>query len=387
MALLHKIRFNLSSLVQFIKKPGRLKELESFVNSEIAYLDQLPANVGDRHGTLIIKCDDIGDLFMWQQVIPAIVQHAEKPLYFVTTKVNKPLVEHFFDFADRYIYIDKSKWGDKEYCHEQYQAIYSLNAKVAFTPLFTRNLKMDDLLMLASGANKRIAWDMRHHAYFPSFKFSRPVTTETIVSDQAIELEYFRNIEFIEKLYQVNLPHVIQPMFPTFGKQDRLVVVPVSNAPSKCWDPALFAKVISAVSSRFGSIIMLGGPNSIEACKQIEEKCNLPNLMNLAGETQLHELVPFIGESRLLLCADTFALHIAIQTNTDLVLVSNGTNWQRFSHYKPYVKSEVKVVYPDFFHEEFEKVKLVYSRSEINAIKPEKVIKAIETCLARPQKS
>ena len=386
MSLLHTIRFSLSSLAQSIKRPARLRALESFVKEEIAYIGQMPRNTGARRGTIVVKCDDIGDLFMWQQVIPFIVENAEKPLYFVTTSVNRPLIEHFFDFADGYIYIDKSRWGDKAYRQQQYQAVHSLKANMAFTPLFTRNLKMDDLLVLASDAARRVAWDMRHHAYFPSFKFKQPVTTDTITSDKPIELEYFRNIEFIEKLYNISLPHVISPMFPSFGKQNRLVVVPVSNAPSKCWAPALFADVIKAVSPQFDSVLLLGGPNSVAACKFIEEKCGLPKLINLAGETQLHELVPFIGESRLLLCADTFALHVAVQTSTDLVLVSNGTNWQRFSNYAPYVSSQVQVVYPDFFHERPEKQKLVYSRSEINTIAPEKVIKAIKTCLSRSAK-
>jgi ADP-heptose:LPS heptosyltransferase len=382
MGLVSNIRYALSKVVQSIKRPAQVKRLGAFIQQEKETIRHLPAEKPqqEKKGTLIIKCDDIGDFLIWQQVIPSIRENAGSPVYFVGNKVNRELVETWFDFADHYIWIDKSKWEDAAYRLSTYREVRSLNAAKAFTTLFTRNLRLDDMLLTASDANERIAWDMSHHAYYPGLSEElRECTTSTVMSPVKTELEYFRNIEFINRVYGLQQEKQFKPLFPDFGKQNRLAVVPVASAASKCWKPENFIQVIRQVAPLFDSIILLGGPDGLEACNQIEKNCNNLRIMNFCGQTSLPELIPFIGESRLLLCPDTFALHTAMLTATDTVLLTNGTNWQRFTNYAPYISSRLTVIYPPGFREDPGVVKLVYSRSEINGIRPETVIEAIRS--------
>jgi len=375
-------------MVQSLKRPKQLRQLRTFISGEKALIRQLTKWEDTRlkKGSLIIKCDDIGDFLIWQQVIPAVTAHAERPICFVGNKVNQPLLETYFDFADTYIWIDKTQWHEKSYRLSQYDKVFSLQAKMAFTPMFTRNFKLDDMLLMASAADTRIAWSIAHHAYYPELVSEmEETTTETIRSEVKAELEYFRNIDFIHQVLKTDVLKVFKPLFPNFGKQNRLVVVPVASAASKCWNPASFAEVIRQVLPLFDSILLNGGKDGIEACAQIEKTVQSDKLMNFCGQTKLHEMIPFIGESALLLCPDTFALHAAMLTATDTVLLTNGTNWQRFTNYSPYISSQLKVIYPPGFKEDPERVKIYYSRSEILGIQTQTVVEAIREIKASQQ--
>ncbi|MBL7884274.1 MAG: hypothetical protein JNL69_09405 [Bacteroidia bacterium] len=373
------IKSAFSRLVQNIKKPLEEKKLADFIHDELHFIQQqIPNNTTQKKGTAIIKCDDIGDFLMWQQVIPFIKQHAEKPICFIGNKALQSLIESKFNFADAYIWVDKKKWGNKEYRIEQYKAINKLNVNIATTTLFTRHLKLDDLLLYASNANQRIAWNISHHAYFPKIKNIDQITTQTIKTDIKIELEYFRNIEFINKLYNANLPKEINPLYNEFKKQNKLAVVPLGNIKSKCWHADNYVQTLKSIESYFESIVILGGTDGIETGDYISQRCNSTKIQNLCGKTSIEDLFTIIGESQLVLCPDTSTLHIAVQTNTNVVLLSNGTNWQRFTNYAPYTKNKISVIYPPHFKPKFEKIKLQYSRSEINSIKPNTVINCIK---------
>jgi ADP-heptose:LPS heptosyltransferase len=371
-----------SRFVQWLKRPRQISRLKSYIRQEKLVVSKLLQESGNREkcGTLIIKCDDIGDFMMWQQVIPLISAHAEKPLYLVGNLAWKPLVETYFDFADVYIWIDKSKWEDPDYRLLQYRKVNDLRAKLAFTPLFTRNYKMDDMMLMASDATERMAWDTSHHAYFPGMKPEMSdVATQTFISSEKIKLEYFRNIEFIRLVYPTSvIKEEFKPLFPNFKKQNRLVVIPVANAASRCWNPDYFVEVIRQVASQFDSILLLGGKEAVATCAYIEKEAALPKVMDLSGQTHVNDMIAFVGESSLVLSPDTFALHAAVLTATDVVVVSNGTNWQRFTDYRDHVRSGIQVIYHPGFRERKDHLKLIYSRSEINSILPSAVVGAIK---------
>ncbi|MEZ4804410.1 MAG: glycosyltransferase family 9 protein [Bacteroidia bacterium] len=375
--MLNRINLFLSSLNQSLKQRNLAKDLNAFLKTEIEYIHSLPQQSEAKKGTLIIKCDDIGDFFIWQHVIPHIEEHAERPITFVCNKVLQPIIEAWYDFADAYIYIDKSKWNSIDYRHDMYAELRSVNPALAFTTLFTRNFKQDDLLLLASDASRRIAWDRSHHAYFSNLDITDQILTNSIKSSVPILLEYHRNLELIEKIYKVKIDHTFKPKFPSFNKQNRLIIAPIASAKSKTWQHSNFAKLILEVLPDYESIILLGGPNAVESCLLIQNAVNNPKLINLAGQTQLTESVPLIGESKHLLSADTFALHIAAQTCTDTVVLSNGTNWQRFIDYSDTIKSKMRPVYPPHFTPDKDKVKLRYSSSEINGIQVKTVVEAL----------
>lgn len=378
------IRFQLaiSSLLQNHKARKTLKGIKKQVGADLATIASLPTQQSQASGTLIVKCDDIGDFLVWQQVIPTIVEHAPKPLVLVANSAIKPIVENFFDFADTYIWIDKKQWGNASYRLSIYQQVRQIHPVLAFSPLFTRNFVMDDLILAASDATKRFVWHRQHHAYFPDMDLLDAHTGTQVSSLTPIKLEYLRNMEFVSKVFNVPLNEEVKVLFPDFKKYRTLIVVPVASAGSKTWSAENFARTISAVINDFDKCILIAGPNGVEAAAQICQLAGSPKIINLVNQTQLNEAFAFIGEASVLLTLDTFASHIGVLTATNTVLISNGTNWQRFANYAPYVSSAFVSIMPPHINPNSQKVKIRYNSAEINTIKVETVVRAIKQLIA-----
>lgn len=238
------------------------------------------------------------------------------------------------------------------------------------------------MILLASDAQRRIAWDIRLHAYYPDIRLPLDISTEQVYSKEPVLLEYFRNMEMAEYVSGKLIPRRIKPLFPDFGKQNRLLIFPVANIRSKNWNSKGWAQVIRAVSEEFSSILLLGGKNAVETALEIEQLAAEPKLLNLTGQTSLTELMAFIGESRLLLCPDTAALHFAVETATDVLVLSNGNNWQRFTAYAPHIKSKFVTVFPPHFRPDPLKMKTHYSSMELQSLPASVVITAVRALLS-----
>lgn len=374
------VRFQLavSSILQSLKSRKAYKRLRKQIDSDLELIHSLPSVDAPAAGTLIIKCDDIGDFLVWQQVIPILEKHAPKPIMFVGNVAVRSLYEQYFDVADTSLWIDKKQWGDALYRQSMYNKVRQLNPQMALTPLFTRNYSMDDMLLLASNAPQRFAWHRQHHVYFPQMDVLDAYIGTQITSNQPIKLEYFRNQEFIAKVFHVPVEEKIQPLFPDFKKYKTLIVVPVASAGSKTWKAEYFARTISAVINDFDKCIILGGANGVEAAATICSLMNSPKMINLVNQTQLYEAFAFIGEASVLLTLDTFASHIGVLTATNTVMISNGTNAQRFADYAPHISSKFVAIFPPHYKVNPSQLKLRYSSSEIQTIKVETVVRAIK---------
>ena len=216
--MLVALKLAISSLMQSFKARKSLIRLRRQMASDLDLISSLPATNAATAGTLIIKCDDIGDFLVWQQVIPILEKHAPKPLMFVGNAAVRPLYEQYFDFADSTLWVDKKQWGDAAYRQSMYNKVRQLNPQMAITPLFTRNYSMDDLILLASNAPQRFAWHRQHHAYFPQMDMLDAYIGTQIMSQQPIKLEYFRNQEFVSKIFNIPVEEKIQALFPDFKK-------------------------------------------------------------------------------------------------------------------------------------------------------------------------
>ena len=372
-----RIQLYVSKWLQIRRLKRDAIKTQQFLEDNLARIKLLPYQAHAHQGTLIVKCDDIGDFLFWQQCIPHIGKHAPKPITFVGNLQIKPLIEAWFDFADHYVWIDKSKWQDETYRNEQYATVRSKAYALAFTPLYTRQYTMDDLLLAAADAQQKVAWSSQYHSYLPHLAGADAIMTRCIHTHQPIELEYIRNLEFIESLFQVQIDKTIQSPFNQFKKHNHLVIFPVASSNARNWPVDKYAQLIKAVQKTFSKIIVLGGPNSKAFSEALKVKCQNDEYIDLCGQTSLLDLMTFIGEASVVLTPDSAALHYALLTATNTVVISNGTNWQRFTNYQPYVKHQVKVVYPKWLQLDSNHLKLQYSHTEIQSITVQQIVDAI----------
>jgi ADP-heptose:LPS heptosyltransferase len=350
------------------------------VENEMKRIGEMSLNTIPKAGTLIVKCDDIGDFILWQHTIEHFKKKASHPISFVGNKVLKEYYETDFPFADKVIWIDKSKWKDVAYRTLIYHEVASLNAETAISTCFTRNLFLDDMLVLSSQAFQKIAWSMKHHIYHATWLQQDIFLTQVMASNNLYLLEYFRNLELVEKIYDCSIPKEIK-VVKKVAKKNHLVIVPVASVPSKSWNVKNSISTIQQVSIHFEKIILVGGPDSVSTCAEIEKTLQNSKVINRSNKTSLSELFDLIAESKLVISPDTAAMHMAILSNTPLIAITNGTMWQRFTNYEPFIFSFYKLITPPHVLIQKNKLKINFTRAEINEIKVTEVVNTVQAVL------
>lgn len=377
-----KIAFSL--FVQWLKAPFKKRAYINKVKAEMERISKLklPTNSNQPRGTLVIKCDDIGDFILWTPVIETLKQHAEKPIYFVGNQVLRPLYDQWFHFADEVLWIDKSQWDKQAYRDGIYNSVRKWNPQVACTPLFTRHFYLDDMILWASKASEKIAWDVKHHQYYENASFINSFINRTIKTDVPILHELKRNQEFIQKLFEVSsLPQAEWIQVKNVGREDALVVVPNASVKSKQLEWLALADIVKEVIPCFDKIILVGGKDAMERSLNIEAALNSDKVINLCGTKTLVDLVQLISTSAMVLTPDTAALHIAVATHTPTVVVSNGTMVPRFTDYEQMTESYFALVLPTGYSRS--KFRVRYSSKQMQLIRKHDVINAIKKGIHR----
>jgi ADP-heptose:LPS heptosyltransferase len=104
-------------------------------------------------------------------------------------------------------------------------------------------------------------------------------------------------------------------------------------------------------------------------------------VINRSNKTSLSELFDLIAESKLVISPDTAAMHMAILGNTPLIAITNGTMWQRFTNYEPFIDSFYKLITPPHVVLDKNKMKINFTRAEINEIKVAEVVNNVQDIL------
>ncbi len=361
--MLTRLKIWFSIVFQKIKQPLKRSKIKQFLNKESEVILDLPIISLPKKGTLIVKTDDIGDYLVWQHTWQYYKTNCTEPLYFVGNSVWQPLFEKLNLQTENTFWIDKKQWGNTEYRQFWYKKIRLLNVETAITPLFTRNNQLDDLLILASNANKTIGWQNTNELHKLKI-FKHQIASKTIS-----QIEYFRNIEFVNQVFNLKIPYEIKPIVPLEARENTLLLFPVANSKSRCWAVENYIQLLQKIESKFNAIYLMGGTDSVDTNSQIETALNLEKIKNYSRKTSLLETIEMVNKSRLVICPDTAALHIAVLTNTPAIAISNGSNALRFVNYP----KGVQAIYPPYFKLNPYKEKTFYSRSEIGTIKVEEV--------------
>ncbi|MCH9611474.1 MAG: ADP-heptose--LPS heptosyltransferase 2 [Chlamydiales bacterium] len=92
--------------------------------------------------------------------------------------------------------------------------------------------------------------------------------------------------------------------------------------PAKCWLPDRFAKV-AKVLSRDHTVIFFGDKGGKP---QIDAICQGMEVLNLAGQTSLRQLIALIDQCDLFLTNDSGPMHLAAALQTPLIALFGSTN-------------------------------------------------------------
>lgn len=117
------------------------------------------------------------------------------------------------------------------------------------------------------------------------------------------------------------------------GPDKYAVFVPGSAHADKCWPLERFAALADKVSSQYGlSIITTGTIAEKPAIERLKKLANV-QIVDLAGLTNIRELVALLSAARLVVSNDTGSGHIAAALNKPLVMIFGRTNPARVHPY------------------------------------------------------
>ncbi|HAD05428.1 MAG TPA: glycosyltransferase family 9 protein [Desulfuromonas sp.] len=110
------------------------------------------------------------------------------------------------------------------------------------------------------------------------------------------------------------------------------VFLPGCHAASKTkrWGAERYAELARLVlASGVRQIILVGGKDEKEECRQIEEFVHSEQVVNLCGETELLDLIEVFAQAKFLVGNDTGTAHLASCTDRKLLVICGPTDPRR----------------------------------------------------------
>jgi lipopolysaccharide heptosyltransferase I len=112
------------------------------------------------------------------------------------------------------------------------------------------------------------------------------------------------------------------------------VLIPGSAHAEKCWSTQRFAKIAEKITRELNMTILGVGTNAeYELVEQIRQNASVP-VVNLAGQTDIPELLALLRHASLVVSNDTGPGHIAEAMKTPTVLIFGHTNPLRVGPYR-----------------------------------------------------
>lgn len=323
------------------------RDIQSFLIAAITekwwLLDWVPTSKLDAQSLMLVRLDVIGDFVLWLDSARVYRQlYPGKKIVLYANSSWVELAEHL-PYWDEVVSIDMVRLRkDEFYRLKTFYRIRRRGFTIAIQPTYSREY-MGDMLVRASGAEKRIAFDS-DLSNIDIFKknISDQWFTELIQTDLFQMMELKRNAEFVRALGAKGFVSDV----PQIGKLKELpeslsinepyaVIFPGASWAPKMWPASHFAELMRELQKRFGlKLVLCGGAAEYALCQQVIELSGLDGVLNFGGKTKLSELVEVIRQAKVLFASDTSAIHIAAATTTSSVCVLGGGHYGRFLPYE-----------------------------------------------------
>jgi ADP-heptose:LPS heptosyltransferase len=105
---------------------------------------------------------------------------------------------------------------------------------------------------------------------------------------------------------------------------------PGARLPSRRWLPQRFAEVADRLAASGLNVVLTGSAAEAEVVREVRRAMRMPSL-DLCGHTELGALAALIAQARLVVSNDTGISHIAAAVGTPSVIVSCGSDVQRWA--------------------------------------------------------
>jgi len=293
---------------------------------------------------LLIKPSSLGDIVLALPVLSALRRNFPKAhiSWLIRPEFAGLLEGH--PHLDRIIHFDRKLLGKAWYHPRAFAALVRL-VKTLRDAKFDLVIDLQGLFRTAAlawltGSEKRLG--MAQSREFAHFFYTVKVAPD---ADSIHQVDYY--LKVVQSAGALDLAvEFILPADPlaeqsarglleTYGisRSEYAVIVPGSAHPDKCWPAENFAVLARRISSEFGiPVVATGTASEKHLIERIQETCPVA-VCNLAGKTNLKELVALLRNARIVVSNDTGPGHIAGALDVPLVLIFGRSNPARVYPY------------------------------------------------------
>ncbi len=115
--------------------------------------------------------------------------------------------------------------------------------------------------------------------------------------------------------------------------QNYAVLIPAASVVSKCWPSVNYSKLANFLSTKYSMDVVLVGSSQERESLDVICKNTDANVVNLAGKTNLSQLVELLKNARIVISNDTGPGQIAQASGAKTLLIFGYTNPKRFGVY------------------------------------------------------
>jgi ADP-heptose:LPS heptosyltransferase len=331
---------------------------------------------------LIIKNDSIGDFVIFNAFVNEIKQSAKFKNYQVdllTSQRLTPIAKEINGNSYTKIFsLDDGTFESFENFLIFFNAIKHEKYEYVLHPTYSPDWKSQRLVKYVK-AKYKIGFNCSLTNISISYKkkYDRYYTTLLKTKSEYYH-EFERNIEFFEQVLNgdVSLKKPSISIDLSVPVENVILICPGAQHMSRIWSLENFSALITRIHNHYPKhkFVVVVGPGEEELYIGIQKKCAIEieqfKISNISNLCQL------IVSSKLVVCNDSSAAHIAVACEKVNVCISNGNHYKRFIPYPMWMNVNQKVVLPDLFlnlnDKELEKY-YFGSKVDINLISVDKV--------------
>lgn len=293
-------------------------------------------------GVAIVRLDTIGDFILWLDVAKEFRNlYPKMKITLIANQVCFSLAK-LLPYWDEVVPIDRKKLiRNPIYRFKTLRRIRLLGIESAIQPTFSREFRLGDSLIRASGALHRIGsiGDLSNMTSWQKMISNRWYSQLVPAAEEPL-MELQRNAEFMRGMglrkFATNvpsLPNLMDLPAKLTIRQPYFVIFPGAFWFRRLWPADRFGELLSKVTDSNGGLAVLCGSREEQAlCARVIDASDMEAL-NLAGETSLPELVEVIRRAKFLVSNETSAVHIAAAVGTPSVCILGGGHYGRFVPY------------------------------------------------------
>jgi len=293
---------------------------------------------------LIIKPSALGDIVMAMPAVCALAKSfpGAKISWFVRPEYSALL--QCCDYVDELIIFDRKKLG-KWWCnYEAFRELLGLIKQLRrerFDIVFDFQGRFRSAIFaFFSGCKRRIGTRATQEITAPFYtkRISPPEESnhsidyylKMVCTEGAVlEKPEFNLIPSAQALAEVKKLLSVH----NANSENYFVFVPASAVESKCWPVENFAILADKLVSRYGCDIITTGIKSEEPISEKLQALSKSKVINLAGLTNLKQLIALLSGAKMVVSNDTGPAHIASALASGLVIIFGQTNPSRVSPY------------------------------------------------------